>query len=170
MSAELLWTYDAFLGAMKARPLGARPESITGISIDSRTVEPGEAFFAIKGANFDGHAFAASALARGAVTAVVADSHLAGLGRTKGSLTIVDDVMDALRALAAAARARSFAGIVAITGSVGKTSTKEMLASALAPDGIVHYSPASFNNHWGVPLSLARLPTFPWCWFCRRCR
>ena len=157
MSDEPLWTYDAFLAAMRARPLGARPEAVTGISIDSRTLAPGEAFFAIAGANFDGHAFASSALARGAATAVVADSQLAALGRTKGSLTIVDDVMEALRALAGAARARSFAGIVAITGSVGKTSMKEMLAKALAPDGVVHYSPASFNNHWGVPLTLARL-------------
>ena len=157
MSDAPLWTYYAFLAAMKARPLGARPETIAGISIDSRTVEPGEAFFAIKGDTFDGHAFASSALARGAATAVVADSQLAGLGRTKGSLTIVDDVMDALRALGVAARERSSAGIVAVTGSVGKTSTKEMLARALAPDGPVHYSPASFNNHWGVPLTLARM-------------
>ncbi|MEJ0097790.1 MAG: UDP-N-acetylmuramoylalanyl-D-glutamyl-2,6-diaminopimelate--D-alanyl-D-alanine ligase [Bauldia sp.] len=158
MSDAPLWTYDAFLAAMKARPLGARPDAVTGISIDSRTVEPGEAFFAIRGDTFDGHDFASSALARGAATAVVADSRLAGLGRTKGSLTIVDDVLDALRALAEAARARSTAGIVAVTGSVGKTSTKEMLARALMPDGPVHYSPASFNNHWGVPLTLARMP------------
>ena len=159
MSDTPLWTYDAFLAAMNARPLGARPETIAGISIDSRSVEPGEAFFAIRGDTFDGHAFASSALARGAATAVVADSRLSGLGRTKGSLTIVDDVMDALRALAVAARARSSAGIVAVTGSVGKTGTKEMLAQALAADGPVHYSHASFNNHWGVPLTLARMPS-----------
>jgi UDP-N-acetylmuramoyl-tripeptide--D-alanyl-D-alanine ligase len=161
MSAPLsppLWTYDAFLAATRARPLGARPEAVTGISIDSRTVQPGDAFFAIKGDTFDGHDFASNALARGAATAVVADSRLAGLGRTKGSLTIVDDVLDALRGLAGAARARTSAGIVAVTGSVGKTSTKEMLAAALAADGAVHYSPASFNNHWGVPLTLARMP------------
>jgi len=153
-----LWAYDAFLAATGGRPLGARPEALSGISIDSRTVEAGEAFFAVRGDRFDGHDFASMALARGAATAVVADDRLAGLGRTKGSLTIVDDVLDALRRLAVAARARSSAGIVAVTGSVGKTSTKEMLAVALAPDGPVHYSPASFNNHWGVPLTLARMP------------
>jgi UDP-N-acetylmuramoyl-tripeptide--D-alanyl-D-alanine ligase len=153
-----LWTYDALLAAVKGSPLGARPDVVTGISIDSRAVEPGEAFFAIKGDTHDGHDFASMALARGAATAVVANSHLAGLGRTKGCLTIVADVLEALRDLGAAARDRSSAGIVAVTGSVGKTGTKEMLAAALAPDGPVHFSPASFNNHWGVPLTLARMP------------
>ena len=101
------------------------------------------------------------ALARGAATAVVADDRLAGLGRTKGSLTIVDDVLDALRRLGRR-RARAAARrIAAVTGSVGKTGTKEMLAAALAPDGPVHFSPASFNNHWGVPLTLARMPQRP---------
>ncbi len=153
-----LWTYDAFFTAMGGRPVGVRPDRITGISIDSRTVEPGEAFFAIHGDRFDGHDFVSMALARGAATAVVASDRLAGLGRIKGSLTVVGDVLDALRALGIAARARSDAKIAAVTGSVGKTSTKEMLAAALAPDGPVHYSPASFNNHWGVPLTLARMP------------
>ena len=153
-----LWTYDAFLAATKGRPLGARPDEIAGISIDSRTIKPGEAFFAIKGDTFDGHDFASVAIARGAATAVVADSRLSGLGRIRGSLTIVPDVLDALRALGIAARARCNAGIVAVTGSVGKTSTKEMLAVALAADGPTHSSPASFNNHWGVPLTLSRMP------------
>jgi UDP-N-acetylmuramoyl-tripeptide--D-alanyl-D-alanine ligase len=157
MSAPL-WTYDDFLAATGGRRQGAAPEDVTGISIDSRTLVPGDAFFAIKGDAHDGHDFATMALAKGAATAVVADSRLAGLGRSKGCLTIVDDVLDALRRLGVAARARSSAGIVAVTGSVGKTGTKEMLAAALAPDGEVHYSPASFNNHWGVPLTLARMP------------
>jgi UDP-N-acetylmuramoyl-tripeptide--D-alanyl-D-alanine ligase len=153
-----LWTYEALLEATGGRPLGARPETIAGVSIDSRTVAAGEAFFAIRGDRLDGHDFASMAIMRGAGTAVVAEERLAGLGRIKGSLTVVPDVMEALRCLAAAARARSSAGIVAVTGSVGKTSTKEMLALALAADGAVHYSPASFNNHWGVPLTLARMP------------
>jgi len=153
-----LWSYDAFLAATGGRRLGARPEVITGISIDSRTIAPGEAFFAIKGDTHDGHDFASNAVARGATTAVVAEGRIAGLGRIRGSLTIVPDVLDALRALGVAARARSKAGIAAITGSVGKTATKEMLAAALSPDGPTHYSPASFNNHWGVPLTLARMP------------
>ena len=157
MSAPL-WTYDAFLAATKGRRIGAAPDEVTGISIDSRTVTLGDAFFAIKGETHDGHDFATMALAKGAATAVVADDRLSGLGRSKGCLTVVPDVLDALRHLGIAARARSSAGIVAVTGSVGKTGTKEMLAAALAPDGEVHYSPASFNNHWGVPLTLARMP------------
>ncbi len=152
-----LWTYDALLDATGGRPLGARPDELTGISIDSRAIGAGEAFFAIRGERFDGHDFASMALMRGAGTAVVAEDRLAGLGRIKGSLTVVPDVLEALRRLGAAARERSEAGIVAVTGSVGKTSTKEMLAIALGADGPVHYSPASFNNHWGVPLTLARM-------------
>jgi UDP-N-acetylmuramoyl-tripeptide--D-alanyl-D-alanine ligase len=153
-----LWSYDALLAATGGRPLGARPDVITGVSIDSRTIQPGEAFFAIKGDTHDGHDFASNAVARGAATAVVAEGRIAGLGRIRGSLTIVPDVLDALRSLGVAARARSSAGVAAVTGSVGKTTTKEMLAVALAADGPTHASPASFNNHWGVPLTLARMP------------
>jgi UDP-N-acetylmuramoyl-tripeptide--D-alanyl-D-alanine ligase len=153
-----LWTYDALLSATGGRRLGAAPEAVTGISIDSRTIEPGDAFFAIRGDVHDGHEFAGTAIARGAATAVVAESRLAGLGHVRGSLTIVHDVLDALRALGVAARARTSAGIAAVTGSVGKTTTKEMLAAALAADGPTHASAASFNNHWGVPLTLARMP------------
>jgi UDP-N-acetylmuramoyl-tripeptide--D-alanyl-D-alanine ligase len=153
-----LWTYDALLAATGGRRLGAPPEVITGISIDSRTIQPGDAYFAIKGETHDGHDFASNAVARGAATAVVAESRIAGLGRIRGSLTIVDDVLKALAGLGVAARARNSAGVVAVTGSVGKTTTKEMLAAALRPDGPTHYSPASFNNHWGVPLTLARMP------------
>jgi UDP-N-acetylmuramoyl-tripeptide--D-alanyl-D-alanine ligase len=153
-----LWTFEDFLAAMKGRPVGVKPEVVSGISIDSRTVEPGEAFFAIQGDRFDGHNFTTRALSGGAVTAVVAESRLAAMGRISGSLTVVSDVLEALGDLGRAARARSDANIVAITGSVGKTGTKEMLARALEPNGPVHFSPASFNNHWGVPLTLARLP------------
>jgi len=153
-----LWTYDALLAATSGRSFGARPDAITGISIDSRTVGPGEAFFAIAGERFDGHDFVTPALAKGAATAVVAEDRISSLGRVKGSLTIVADVLGALGDLGRAARARSGAKIAAITGSVGKTGTKEMLARALAPEGPVHASPASFNNHWGVPLALSRLP------------
>jgi UDP-N-acetylmuramoyl-tripeptide--D-alanyl-D-alanine ligase len=153
-----LWTYDELLAATGGRPLGVRPDAIAGISIDSRTIEPGEAFFAIEGERFDGHDFATPALSKGAATAVVAEGRLSSFGRLKGSLTIVVDVLGALGDLGRAARARSTARIAAITGSVGKTGTKEMLARALAPEGPVHSSPASFNNHWGVPLTLSRLP------------
>jgi UDP-N-acetylmuramoyl-tripeptide--D-alanyl-D-alanine ligase len=98
------------------------------------------------------------ALAGGASTAVVSEGRLAGLGRITGSLTIVRDVLEALGTLGVAARQRSTARLTAVTGSVGKTSTKEMLATALSYEGAVHFSPASFNNHWGVPLTLARMP------------
>ena len=153
-----LWDFAPFLAAINGRPLGIKPETLAGVSIDSRTVAPGEAFFAIKGERFDGHDFVAQALAACAGVAVVAKERLAGLGKIKGSLVVVDDVLAALADLGRAARARSIARIAAITGSVGKTGTKEMLARSLAPDGEVHFSPASFNNHWGVPLTMSRLP------------
>ena len=153
-----LWTWDDFLTATGGRPVGPPPEAVTGVSIDSRTISPGAAFFAIQGERHDGHDFVSLALAAGAGTAVVSEDRLAALGRITGSLTVVDNVLAALGGVGIAARLRSHARIAAITGSVGKTGTKEMLAAALAADGAVHASPASFNNHWGVPLSLARMP------------
>ncbi len=153
-----LWTWGSFLGATGGRPFGPVPETISGISIDSRTVQAGEAFFAIHGDTHDGHDFVSIALAAGAATAVVSEDRLARLGRITGSLTVADDVLAALGGVGVAARLRSNARIAAITGSVGKTTTKEMLATALSPAGAVHFSPASFNNHWGVPLTLARMP------------
>jgi UDP-N-acetylmuramoyl-tripeptide--D-alanyl-D-alanine ligase len=153
-----LWTFDAFLAAINGRVLGIEPAAIPGIAIDSRTLLPGDAFFAIKGDRFDGHDFVAEALAAGAGLAVVAKERLAGLGKINGSLVVVEDVLGALADLGRAARARSSAQVAAVTGSVGKTGTKEMLARTLAPEGEVHFSPASFNNHWGVPLTLSRLP------------
>ena len=151
-----LWTADAMADAMRAGRAGPLPAAVTGISIDSRTIKPGEAFFAIAGDNHDGHDFIAAALQRGAALAVVGRHRQSEY--VEAPLLIVDDVLDALRDLARAARLRSDAKIVAVTGSVGKTSTKEALALALASAGEVHASAASFNNHWGVPLSLARLP------------
>jgi UDP-N-acetylmuramoyl-tripeptide--D-alanyl-D-alanine ligase len=142
---------------MGAQPRGALPDSVTGISIDSRTIVAGQAFFAIKGDTHDGHDFVAAALARGAGLAVVAADRLPAMP-ADAPMLVVDDVLDGLRDLARAARARSPARIVAVTGSVGKTSTKEALRLALSADGETHASAASFNNHWGVPLSLARLP------------
>jgi UDP-N-acetylmuramoyl-tripeptide--D-alanyl-D-alanine ligase len=153
-----LWTWDAFLGATGGRPVGPAPAVVTGVSIDSRTIRPGEAFFAIHGDKHDGHDFVSFALAAGAATAVVSEDRLAALGRITGSLTVTEDVLDALSGVGIASRLRSKARIAAVTGSVGKTGTKEMLAAALAPEGLVHASPASFNNHWGVPLTLARMP------------
>jgi UDP-N-acetylmuramoyl-tripeptide--D-alanyl-D-alanine ligase len=156
MSAPL-WTVDAMTAAMRAERAGALPDAIGGISIDSRSIAPGQAFFAIKGDTHDGHAFVGAALGNGAGLAVVAAEKRPELP-ADAPLLVVSDVLEALRDLAAAARVRSRGRIVAVTGSVGKTSTKEALRLALARDGEVHASLASFNNHWGVPLSLARLP------------
>jgi UDP-N-acetylmuramoyl-tripeptide--D-alanyl-D-alanine ligase len=151
-----LWTLDAMTAAAGGRTHGSPPAEISGVSIDSRTVTAGEAFFAIKGDRLDGHDFVADALARGATLAVVAEGRLRSMP-ANAPLLAVADVLEALRGLARSARARSQAKIVAITGSVGKTGTKEALRAALSREGETHASAASHNNHWGVPLSLARL-------------
>jgi len=155
---NLLWETDALLAATKGRPVGDMPEGITGISIDTRTLKPGEAYFAIKGDTLDGHEFVSAAMKAGASMAVVAEEKLVALGGLKIPLVVVRDVLEAMRQLGMAARARTKAQIIAVTGSVGKTTTKEMLRTVLAASGKVHASVASFNNHWGVPLTLARMP------------
>jgi UDP-N-acetylmuramoyl-tripeptide--D-alanyl-D-alanine ligase len=157
MSDRVLWTVDAMAAAMRASRCGRLPTGVKGISIDSRTLAPGEAFFAIVGENRDGHEFAGAALERGAALAVVSEEKQHQFPHD-APLLVVSDVLAALRALAAAARARSRARIVAVTGSVGKTGTKEALRRVLAAEAETHASAASYNNHWGVPLSLARLP------------
>ncbi len=153
-----LWTTADMIAAMGGRPIGSLPAGITGISIDSRTIAPGEAFFAIKGDRVDGHDYATTAMANGAALLVVAEAKLPAMGRITTPMIVVDDVLAALGRLAVAARARTDAKIVGVTGSVGKTTTKEMLRTLLAPSGKVHTAVASFNNHWGVPLTLARMP------------
>ncbi|MEQ1406500.1 UDP-N-acetylmuramoylalanyl-D-glutamyl-2,6-diaminopimelate--D-alanyl-D-alanine ligase [Neorhizobium sp. Rsf11] len=155
---SFLWTSEEMVAAMGGRPIGTLPEGITGISIDSRTIGDGEAFFAIKGDRVDGHDFASMAVANGAPLIVVSEAKLPALGKLIVPMIIVDDVLAAMGRLALASRDRSRARIVAVTGSVGKTTTKEMLRQVLAPSGKVHAAVASFNNHWGVPLTLARMP------------
>jgi UDP-N-acetylmuramoyl-tripeptide--D-alanyl-D-alanine ligase len=155
--SDPLWTLDALASATGARLVGEPAKTITGVSIDSRTIKPGEVFFAIKGDRVDGHDYVADALGRGAALAVVAEDRL-GAMLHGAPLAAVTDVLEALRALARAARARSPARIAAVTGSAGKTGTKEALRLALSRDGESHASAASLNNQWGVPLSLARLP------------
>ncbi len=157
MSARPLWTVEEMAAAMGAERQGALPQSISGISIDSRTIGRGEAFFAIAGDRRDGHEFVAAALAAKAALAVVAADRRAELPR-EAPLLVVADVLAALRALAAAARVRTQAKVIGVTGSVGKTGTKEALRLALSKDGETHASVASYNNHWGLPLSLARCP------------
>ncbi len=155
MSAPL-WTINDMAAAMGAARQGTLPQSVSGLSIDTRTVGDGEAFFALADRR-DGHEFVPAALAAKAGLAVVAAARRAEMPKD-APLLIVADVLDALRALAAAARARTDAKVIGVTGSVGKTSTKEALRLALSKDGETHASVASYNNHWGVPLSLARCP------------
>jgi UDP-N-acetylmuramoyl-tripeptide--D-alanyl-D-alanine ligase len=157
MSAMPLWTGEAMRAAMRAEANGVLPDAISGISIDSRTLGAGEAYFAIRGAVHDGHDFVAAALKAGAALAVVEKDQRAKFA-TDAPLLVVDDVLGALVDLAHAARARLKAQVIAVTGSVGKTSTKEALLHVFAAQGKTHASVASFNNHWGVPLSLARCP------------
>jgi UDP-N-acetylmuramoyl-tripeptide--D-alanyl-D-alanine ligase len=152
-----LWTVEAMLSAMRGRAMGSLPAGVPGVSIDSRTLAPGDAFFAIEGENRDGHAFVPAALASGAGLAVVAESNCADMP-DGAPLLAVPDVLEGLRDLARAGRSRSAAKIIGVTGSVGKTGTKEALRLALSPEGETHASAASYNNHWGVPLSLARCP------------
>jgi UDP-N-acetylmuramoyl-tripeptide--D-alanyl-D-alanine ligase len=155
--SQPLWTLDAMAVAMKAARAGTLPQSVPGLSIDTRTINPGEAFFAIKGENRDGHEFVEAALKAGAGLAVVARDRV-GATPKNAPLLVVEDVLAALNDLARASRARSPAEIVAVTGSVGKTSTKEALRLVLGGQGETHASAASYNNHWGVPLSLALMP------------
>jgi UDP-N-acetylmuramoyl-tripeptide--D-alanyl-D-alanine ligase len=157
MMQDALWTGLGLIGALRARVSGGLPRDVSGISIDTRTLEWGDLFFAIRGDARDGHEFVSDALEKGAAAAVIDEAHapsLAGLG----PLFVVNDVQAALEGLGARARERSPAYIAAITGSVGKTSTKEMARVALSRFGETHASMASFNNQWGVPLSLARMP------------
>src|ERR1041385_8694305 len=151
-----LWTVEAMASAMAAGKPGALPSEVPGLSIDTRSIGKGEAFFAIKGDNRDGHDFVDDALKKGAGLAVVARAQASQF--PNAPLLLVDDVLEGLRDLARAARARTQAKVVAVTGSVGKTGTKEALKLALSADGETHASAASYNNHWGVPLSLARCP------------
>lgn len=126
-----------------------------GVSIDSRTIAPGDLFVALQAAR-DGHDFVAQALARGAAAAMV--SRIPDGVGDDAPLLIVPDVLAALQDLGRAGRARARAKVIAITGSVGKTSTKDMARAALAGQGRIHAAEASYNNHWGVPLTLARMP------------
>lgn len=144
-----LWTAGALREATGGRLV--EEVAVTGVSIDSRSVVAGDLFVALR-AERDGHDFVPDAFARGAACAMV-DRDLPG-----GTLLRVADTLGALTALGAAGRARSGARCIGITGSVGKTTTKEMLRVALGAFGATHAAVASYNNHWGVPLTLARMP------------
>ena len=141
-----LWEAEELAVAVGSRTSGF---AVNGISIDTRSLQPGDLFVALQGER-DGHDFVAEALAKGAAGALVSRD-------MPGKTLRVEDTLAGLTRLATAARARSHAKIVAVTGSVGKTTTKEMLRRALSSFGAVHAAEASFNNHIGVPLTLARM-------------
>jgi UDP-N-acetylmuramoyl-tripeptide--D-alanyl-D-alanine ligase len=151
-----LWTIDELVAATGGRVDGDITQTIGGVSIDSRSIAAGDIFVAIAGESRDGHEFAAAALKSGAALAIVSrpDPEM----RDSGALLVVDEPLAALQRLGAAARARADARVVGITGSVGKTSSKEALRLALGASGRTHASASSYNNQWGVPLSLARMP------------
>jgi UDP-N-acetylmuramoyl-tripeptide--D-alanyl-D-alanine ligase len=152
-----LWTGLALVAPLSARVDGRLPAGVNGVSIDTRTLQPGDLFFAIKGDNSDGHDYVVMAFEKGAAAAVVAEERAADL-KGLGPLYVVHDTLRSMENLGRAARARSSARIIAVTGSVGKTGTKEALRLALSSAGKTHASAASYNNHWGVPLTLARMP------------
>jgi UDP-N-acetylmuramoyl-tripeptide--D-alanyl-D-alanine ligase len=150
----VLWTADEAAAATGGR--ATRPWDAVGVSIDSRTVRPNQLFVALKGPNFDGHAFVAAALGAGAAAALV--ERVPESLAQDAPLLVVDDTMAALEGLGQAARRRSGATFLAVTGSVGKTGTKEMLRLALGTRGATYASAGNLNNQWGVPLSLANMP------------
>ncbi|MCJ2014966.1 UDP-N-acetylmuramoylalanyl-D-glutamyl-2,6-diaminopimelate--D-alanyl-D-alanine ligase [Methylobacterium sp. J-076] len=156
-----LWTPDALEAATGGRWVGDR-RPVSGASIDTRTLQPGDLFFAIRGEARDGHDFVAQALGARAGAAVVSEGRADDLSAAGPVLAVpgegADPVLTAMERIGRAARARSPAQVVAVTGSVGKTGTKEALRHVLSGQGATHASAASYNNHWGVPLTLARMP------------
>lgn len=152
IQSNIIWTAKQVVGATKGVTTG--DWNITGISIDSRTVGVGDLFIALQGEFGDGHDYVADAIKNGAGAAIVSQP-IEGVSSDR--LLIVEDTLTAMQSLARAARARTAAKIIGITGSVGKTGSKEMLAHALAAQGQTHASIKSYNNHWGVPYSLASM-------------
>jgi UDP-N-acetylmuramoyl-tripeptide--D-alanyl-D-alanine ligase len=153
--SDALWTWEELVVAAGAAVDGMPSTPIGGFSIDTRTLAPGEVFVALRDAR-DGHAFVTNAFERGAAAALVETGYVRNT--SDGALLRVSDPLEGLRGIARAARARTNARIVAVTGSVGKTGTKEALRACLARVGATHAAEKSFNNHWGVPLTLARMP------------
>ncbi|MBX7146564.1 MAG: UDP-N-acetylmuramoylalanyl-D-glutamyl-2,6-diaminopimelate--D-alanyl-D-alanine ligase [Alphaproteobacteria bacterium] len=153
MSHDILWTSQDIKKIVHGHI--ESQWNITGISIDSRTTKPGDLFIALKGPTHDGHDFVSLALQNGACAALVEHNlnHI-----NKDHLLVVDDTFKALHELGKAGRARSHATIFGVTGSVGKTSTKEALRHCLSVQAETYANMASYNNHWGVPYSLASMP------------
>lgn len=154
-AAPALWTAAEVLTATGGRAQGAAWQA-SGVSIDTRTLVSGDLFVALRGPNFDGADYAGRALAQGAAAALV-ERVPDGLA-DEARLVVVADTLDGLHALARAARERTRARVIAVTGSVGKTGVKEALRHVLTEQGATSASAGNLNNHWGLPLSLARLP------------
>ncbi len=150
---NMLWTKDEAVAATGGK--SAVDWQVSGVSIDTRTLQKGDLFVALTDIR-DGHDFVAHALEKGAAAALV--SRVPDSVAADAPLLIVDDVLLGLEALGLAARARITGKVIGVTGSVGKTGTKEMLRCALTGQGHVHAAEKSYNNHWGVPLTLARMP------------
>jgi len=151
---EALWTSAEIAATVAGQVSG--DFAATGVSIDSRSLERGDLFVALQGPTFDGHDFVAAALQRGAAGALI-HRRPANLPADAPVIEVVD-TMKALEDLGRAARARTEAKVAAVTGSVGKTSTKEALRSVLSLFAPTFASAGNLNNQWGAPLSLARMP------------
>lgn len=149
-----LWTAAEAVRATGGRSTGGAWQ-VDGVSIDTRDLAPGDLFVALHGENRDGHAFVADALRKGAGAVLIDDP--AGVAADAPAL-LVADTQAGLEALGQDRRATVLAKVVGITGSAGKTTSRAALATLLQPFGTVHASAKSYNNHWGVPLSLARMP------------
>ncbi len=155
--ADPLWTGQEIAEALQISPEDASGVQVSGVSIDSRTLKRGDLFVAIKGERMDGHRFVEAAFDNGAAAAIVEHTFEPSSPSCR-PLFRAPDTLEALNALARRSRERSATRIVAVTGSVGKTGTKEMLRAMLAASGRTHASEKSYNNLWGVPLSLALMP------------
>lgn len=152
-SSNMIWSAAEAASATGGTRYG--DWTVTGLSIDTRTIRPGDLFVALKGDRMDGHDYVGEALAKGAGAVMV--SHVPVGVKHDAPMLVVGDTFTGLQALGQASRNRCGAKIIAITGSVGKTGTKEMLARGFAALGQTHASQGSFNNHWGVPFSLASM-------------
>jgi len=157
-SRSVIWTADEVLQATGGEVSGRW--AACGVSIDSRAIEPGDLFVAIVGPTNDGHVFVSNALSSGAVAAIVEKpaTNSADILNHQQQLVFVENTASALEGLAKSARERTEAKIIAVTGSVGKTGTKEMLKHVLADQGRTAATSGNLNNHFGLPLSLSRMP------------
>ncbi len=135
----------------------ASTSTVSGYSIDSRTIQPGDLFFAVRGERFDGHDFVESALKAGAVAAVISAAQRERYTDVAMRLLLVDDPLSAMQRLASSVRRHWGKRVIGITGSAGKTTTKEAVAQVLESRFRVHRSEGNLNNHFGLPLQLLKL-------------